>query len=85
MDNNVKFGDYESVHESSDAECDSDRWVSYGFSSESEIDFDNLSYGIATNPVKQEPGLGKLTQTSWSQVTESENAHLDFQFSSLVT
>ena len=61
MDKNGKLSDYESVYESSDAEYDSDRSVSYGFSSESEIDFDNLSHDIATNPVTQAPGLGKLT------------------------
>ena len=61
MDKNGKLSDYESVYESSDAEYDSDRSVSYGFSSESEIDFDNLSHDIATNPVTQAPRLGKLT------------------------
>ena len=29
--------------------------------------------------------LGKLTQTQWSQVTEWENGHLDFQFNSSVS
>ena len=42
-------------------EYDIDSSVSHGFSSESEIDFDDLSYGIANNPVKQAPDLGKLT------------------------
>ena len=79
------LSDYESVYESKDAEYDSDRSVFYGFSSESEIDFDDLSHDIATNPVRQELGLGKLTQTPWSRVTESENGHLDFQFYSLVS
>ena len=31
------------------------------------------------------PDLGKLTQTLCSQVTESENGHLDFQFDSSVS
>ena len=44
MDKNGKLSDYESVHESGDGEYDSDRSISYGFSSESEIDFDNLSH-----------------------------------------
>ena len=43
MDNNGKLHDEESVHESSDAEYESDRSVSYEFTSESEIDFDDLS------------------------------------------
>ena len=79
------MSDYESVYESSDAEYDSGTSVSYGFSSESEIDFDDSSHDMATNPVTQAPGLGKLTQTPWSQVSESENGHLDFQFDSLVS
>ena len=62
MDNNGKLSDYESVNESSDAEYDSDRSASYGFSSESEIDFDDSSYDIATNPVPEAPDLGK---TRW--------------------
>ena len=83
MDNNSESSDYESVYESSDTEYDSDSSVSHGFSSgESTTDFDELSYDIATNPVAQAPGLVKLTQTPWSQVTESENGHLDFQFDS---
>ena len=44
-----------------------------------------MSYDIATNPVTQAPDLGKLTQTPLSQVTESENRHLDFQFDSSVS
>ena len=46
------LSDYESVYESKDAEYDSDRSVLYGFSSESEIDFGDLSHDIATNPVR---------------------------------
>ena len=66
MDNNGKLRDYESVYESSNAECDSGRSVSYGFNSESETDFGDLSHDIATNPVTQGLDLGKLTQTPWS-------------------
>ena len=84
MDNNVESSDYESVYESSDTEYDSDISVSHGFS-ESKTDFDDSSYDIATNLVTQTPDLGKLTQTSWSQVTESENGHVDFQLVSLVS
>ena len=36
-----------------------------------------IPYMTATNPVTQAPDLVKLTQTSWSQVTESENGHFD--------
>ena len=75
MDNSGKLNDYESVYESSDAEYDSGSWVFYGFSSESEINFDHSSHDIATNLVTQAPDLGRLTQTPWSQVTESENGH----------
>ena len=70
MDNNGKSSDYESVYKSSDTEYDSNSSVSHGFSSKSEIDFDNLSYDTATNPVTQAPDLGKLTQTPWYQVTD---------------
>ena len=31
-----------------------------------------ICHDIATNPFTQEPGLGKLTRTRWSQVTESD-------------
>ena len=75
LNNNGKSSDYESVYKSSDAEYDNDSSVSHGFSSNSEIDFDNFSYDTATNPVTQAPDLGKLTQTPWYQVTESENGH----------
>ena len=86
MDNNSESSDYESVYESSDTEYDSDSSVSHGFSSgESDTDFDDSLYDIATNPVTQAPDLVKLTQTPWSQVTESENGHLDFQFDSSVS
>ena len=85
MDNSGKLNDYESVYESSYAEYDSDSSVLYGFSSESEIDFDEFSHGIATNLFTQAPDLGRLTQTPWSQFTESENGHLDFQFDSSVS
>ena len=85
MDDNDKSSDYESVYESSDAEYDSDSSVSHGFSSENKIDFDDSSHYIATNPVTQAPDQGKLAQTPWSQVTESENWHLDFQFDSSVS
>ena len=44
-----------------------------------------IGHMTANNPVTQAPGLGKLTQTPWSQVSESENGHLDFQFDSLVS
>ena len=44
-----------------------------------------MSYDIATNPVAQEPYLGKLTQPLWYQNAESENGHLDFQFDSSVS
>ena len=44
-----------------------------------------IGHMTASNPVTQAPGLGKLTQTPWSQVSESENGHLDFQFDSLVS
>ena len=66
MDNNDESSDYESVHGSSDTEYDSDSSISHGFSSESEIDFHDSSYDIATNPVTQAPDLGKLTQSRWS-------------------
>ena len=56
------MSDYESVYQRSDAEYDSDRSNSYGFSSENEIDFDDSSYDIATNPVPEAPDLGK---TPW--------------------
>ena len=82
MDNNSESSDCKSVYESSDTEYDSDNSVSHGFSSESEIDFDESSYVIPTNPITQAPNLGKLTQTPWSQVTKSENGNLDFQFDS---
>ena len=86
MDNNNESSDYESAYESSDTKYNSDSSVSQGFSSgESDTDFDDLSYDIANNPVAQAPDLVKLTQTPWSQVTESENGHLDFQFDSLVS
>ena len=86
MDNNSESSDYEKVYESSDTEYDSDSSVSRGFSSgESDTDFDDSLYDIATNPVTQAPDLVKLTQTPWSQVTESENGHLDFQFDSSVS
>ena len=42
--------------------------ISHGFSSKSEIDFDDLSHDIATNPVAQAPDLKKLTQTPWSKL-----------------
>ena len=83
MDNNSESSDYESVYETSDTESDSDSSVSHGFST-GESDTDSL-YDIATNPVTQAPELVKLTQTPWSQVTESENGHLDFQFDSSVS
>ena len=83
MDNNSESSDYESVYESSDTEYHSDSSVSHGFSS-GESD-DDSSYDIATNPVTQAPDLVKQTQTPWSQVTESENGHLDFQFDSSVS
>ena len=73
MDNNSESSDYESVYESSDTEHESDSSVSHRFSGENEIDFDDSSYDIATNPVTQAPDLGKLTQTQWSQITGSEN------------
>ena len=86
MDNNNESSDYESAYESSDTKYDSDSSVSQGFSSgESDTDFDDLSYDIANNPVAQAPDLVKLTQTPWSQVTESENGHLDFQFEDSVS
>ena len=85
MDNNGKLSDYESAYESNDAEYNSDRSVWYGFSSESKIDFDDSSHDIETNPVAQAPVLRKLIQTPWSQVTESENGHLDFHFDSLLS
>ena len=85
MDNSGKLNDYESAYESSHAEYDSDSSVLYGISSESEIDFDDLSRGIAINLFTEVPDLGRLTQTPWSQVTESENGHLDFQFDSSVS
>ena len=44
-----------------------------------------IGHMTASNPVTQAPGLGKLTQTPWSQVSESENGHLNFQFDSLVS
>ena len=67
MDNNSESSDYESVYESSDTEYDSDSSVSHGFSSvESDTDFDDSFYDIATNPVIQAPNLVKLTQTPWS-------------------
>ena len=44
-----------------------------------------IGHMTANNPVTQAPGLGKLTQTPWSQVTESKNGYLDFQFDSLVS
>ena len=49
------------------------------------MNFDDSSFGIATNLVKQAPDLGKLTQTPWSQVNESENEYLHFQFDSSVS
>ena len=85
MDNNGESSDYERVYESCDTEYDSDSSVSHGFSSESETDFDDSSYEIATNSVTQATDLGKLTQTPWPQVTESQNGHLDFQFDSSVS
>ena len=52
------------MYESSDTEYDSDSSVSHGFSSgESETDFDDASYDIATNPITQALDLVKLTQT----------------------
>ena len=60
MDNHSESSDYKSVHESSDIEYDSDSSVSHGFSSESEIDFDELSYDIPTNSIPQAHYLGKL-------------------------
>ena len=44
--------------------------------------FDESWYDIATNPVTQAPDLLKLTPTAWSQVTDSENEHLNFQVNS---
>ena len=82
MFNHSESSDYKSVHESSDIEYDSDSSVSHGFSSESEIDFNESSYDIPTNSIPQAHYLGKLTQTPWSQVTKSENGNLDFQFDS---
>ena len=74
------------MYEHSDTEYDSDSSVFHGFSSgESDTDFDDSSYDIATNTVTQAPDLVKLTQTPWCQVTESENGHLDFQFDSSVS
>ena len=61
MDNNSESSDYENLYDSSHKEYDIDSSVSHGFSSESEIDFDDLSYDIATNQVTQIPDLGKLT------------------------
>ena len=63
MDNNGESSDYESVYESSDTGYDSDSSVSHVFSSESETDFDDSSYDIASNLVTRAPDLGKLTQT----------------------
>ena len=85
MDNDGESSDYENVFESSDTEYYSDSSVSHGFSSESEIDFHDWPYDIATNPVTQAPDLGKSTQTPWFQVNEAENGHLDFQFDSSVS
>ena len=52
MDNNSESTNNESVYESSYTEYDSDSSVSHGFSCESEINFGDSSYDIATNPVK---------------------------------
>ena len=83
LNNNGKSSDYESVYKSSDAEYDNDSSVSHGFSSKSEIDFDNFSYDTATNPVTQAPDLGKLTQTHGTKLL-SQRMDTNFQFDSSV-
>ena len=79
MDNISESSDYESVYESSDTEYDSDSSISHRFSNgESDTDFDDSSYDIATNPVTQAPDPVKLTQTPWSQVTRVREWTLRF-------
>ena len=60
MGNNGKLSGYESVYESSDAEYDSDRSVSYGFSNESKIDFDDSSHDTETNQLHKHQIWGNL-------------------------
>ena len=84
MDNNGESSDYERVYESRDAEYDSDSSISHGFSSESEIDFDDSSYEIATNSVTQATDLGKLTQTPSDSVTWLLSQRMDTWIFSLI-
>ena len=81
MDNNSESSDYESVHESSDTEYDSDSSVC----SESVIAFDDLPCDIQLIQLHKHLIWENFSQTAWSQVNESENGHLDFQSNSSIS
>ena len=83
MDNNGKSSDYESVYKSSDTEYDCDSSVSHGFSSKSEIDFDNLSYDTATNQLHKHLIWESLLKLHGTKLL-SQRMDTNFQFDSSV-